>query len=57
MFIEFQKQKTGKVTFGDNGCSNILGIDKICKNSTSSIKNVYLVDGLKLQLVEYLLTC
>ena len=32
MFTGFQKQKLGKVTFGDTGRSNILGIDKIGKN-------------------------
>ena len=35
------------MTFGDNGRDNILGIGKIGKNFASSIKNVYLVDGLK----------
>jgi len=51
MFIEFKKkQKFGKVTFGDNGCGHILGIDKIGKNFTSSIENIYLADGLKYNL-------
>jgi len=43
MFIELRKHKSGKMTFGDNGCSNILGIGKIGKNSASSMENVYLV--------------
>jgi len=47
MFIELRKQKSGKVTFEDKGHGNILGIGKIGKNSTSSIKNVYLVYSLK----------
>ena len=47
MFTEFRKQKSGKMTFEDNSCSNILGIGKIGKNSTSSIESVYLVDSLK----------
>jgi len=51
IFTEFQKQKSGKVTFGDNGHSNILGIYKIGKNPASSIDNVYLVNGLKYNLL------
>ena len=35
------------MTFRDNGRGNILSIGKIHKNSTNSIDNVYLVDGLK----------
>ena len=39
------------MTFGGNGCHNILGIGKVGKNPTSSIENVYLVDGLKYNLL------
>ena len=46
-FTKFVKQKLDKVTFEDNSRRNILGIDKICKNSTNSINNVYLVGNLK----------
>ena len=47
MFTEFWKQTSGKVTFGNNGQGNILGIGKIGKDPTNSIDNVYLVNGLK----------
>jgi len=57
MFIEFRKQKLGKVTFGDNGRSNILGIDKIGKDSTNSIDYVDLVDGLKYNLLSISQLC
>jgi len=40
MFIKLQKQRLDKVTFWDNGRGNSLGIDKIDKNSTSSIKKI-----------------
>ena len=51
MFTTFQKLKTGKVTFGDNGHGNILGIGKIDKNLTSCINNVNLLNGLKYNLL------
>jgi len=51
IFTEFQKQKSGKVIFGDNGRGNILDIGKIVKNSTNSIENIYLVDGFKSNLL------
>ena len=42
------------MTFGDNGRVTILGIGKVGKNSTSSIENVYLVDGLQYKLLSIL---
>ena len=51
MSTEFQKQKSGKVTFKNNGRGNMLSIGKIGKNPTSSIDNVYLIDGLKYNLL------
>ena len=46
-----------KVTFRDNGSGNILGIGKVGKNSTSSIENAYLVNGLKYNLLSILQLC
>jgi len=48
MFIEFCKQKSRKVNFGDDGRGNIFGIGK---NSANSIGNANLVDGLKYYLL------
>ena len=57
MFTELQKQKSRKLTFGDNGQGNILGIGETGNNSTNSIDNVYLVDGLKYNLLSILQLC
>ena len=57
MFIAFQKLKTTKVTIGDNGHSNILGICKIDKNPTSFIDNVYLVNDFKYNLLSHSQLC
>ena len=56
MFTKFQKQQPSKVTFGDNGCRIILAIGKINKNLTSSIENIYFVDGLKYNLLSMTVT-
>ena len=57
MFTEFRKQKSGKLTFGDNDRGNILGIGKISKDSINASVNVYLVDGLKYNLLSISQLC
>jgi len=47
IFTKFQKRKFSKVIFGENSRGNMIGGGKIGKNSTNDINDVYLVDGLK----------
>ena len=46
-FALLKRRKGGYVTFGDNGKCRIIGHGSIGNNSSSLIKNVLLVDGLK----------
>ena len=50
LFTEIKKKKYGNVTFGDNKVGKIIGIGKISKDSSNSLENVYLVEGLKFNL-------
>ena len=47
LFVDLEKYDQGKVTFGDKNNSKIIGLVKVCKNPSNSIKDVYLVDVLK----------
>ena len=51
LFTEIKKKKYGNVTFGDNIAGKIIGIGKIGKDPSNSLDNVYLVDGLKFNLL------
>ena len=57
MFTEFRKQKSVKVTFWDNGLGNLFGKNKIGKNPTNSISNIYLIDSLKYNVLSILQLC
>jgi len=46
-FTHISPKKSGHVTYGDNNKGRILGVGKIATNSSTSIENVLLVDGLK----------
>ena len=46
-FLSLTALHNGSVTFGDNKKGKIIGIGKIGKSPTHSIDNVYLVKGLK----------
>nr|KYP41500.1 Copia protein [Cajanus cajan] len=46
-FIDLTPKKSGHVTYGDNNRGKILGIGRVGKNFSTSIKNVLLVEGLK----------
>ena len=57
LFTEIQRKKVGKVTFGDKGKGKITGIGKIGKNLSSSLDKVYLVEGLKYNLLSISQLC
>ena len=47
MFKQLQKYDGGHVTFNDNAIGKIIGVGKIGKSLPTTIDDVYLVDGLK----------
>jgi len=51
IFTNIQKLKSVKVTFGDDGRGDIIGIGKIGKDPLKTIDTAYLVDGLKYNLL------
>jgi len=51
LFTEIKKKRHRSVIFGDKRISKIIGVGKIGKDSSNSIDNVYLVDGLKFNLL------
>ena len=55
LFHDLKKQSTGTITLGDKGKCDILGIGKVALDSNNYIKDVYLVDGLKYNLLSILL--
>ena len=46
-FTTISPKKSGHVTYGDNNRGKILEVGKIGTNSSTSIENVLLVEGLK----------
>ena len=56
-FIDISPKKSGHVTYGDNNKGRILGVEKIGTNSSTSIENVLLVDGLKHSLLSVSQLC
>ncbi|KAK9151265.1 hypothetical protein Syun_009574 [Stephania yunnanensis] len=55
-FIELKRHDGGKVTFGDNNKGRVIGLGTVGNNSLS-ISNVYLVDGLKHNLLSISQLC
>jgi len=47
MFIDFTRKERGFVSYGDNNQGKILGMGVVGNPSTTTIKDVMLVDGLK----------
>ena len=56
-FTHISPKKNGHVTYGDNNKGRILGVGKIVMNSSTSIENVLLVDGLKQSLLSVSQLC
>ena len=57
VFLEFTESNQGKVTFGDRKYGKIIGIEKVDKNCSNSIENVYLANGLKFHLLSISQLC
>ena len=56
-FTHISPKKSGHVTYGDNNKGRILGVGKIGTNSSNSIENVLLVEGLKHNLLSVSQLC
>ena len=56
-FTHISPKNSGHVTYGDNNKGRILGVGKIGTNSSTSIENVLLVDGLKHSLLSVSQLC
>jgi len=56
-FTEIKKKKHSNVTFGNNKVGKIIGIGKISKDPSKSLDNVYLVKGLKFNLLSISQLC
>ena len=56
-FITLEAKNGGMVTFGDNGKRKIIGIDNIDITSSTCIENIFLVDGLKNNLLSISQLC
>ena len=57
LFSELKEQYGGTITLGDKGKCNIIGIGKIGNELAHSISDVYLVDGLKFNLLSVSQLC
>jgi len=57
LFSEIKKKKYGSVTFADNKVGKIIGIGRIGKDPSKSLKNVYLVEGLRFNLLSISQLC
>ena len=57
LFSDLKKQSSGTITLGDKGKCDIIGIGKICYDSSNFIDDVYLVDGLKYNLLSISQIC
>ena len=49
-FLHISPKNNEHVTYGDNNKGKIVGVGKIGMNSSTSIENVLLIDGLKCSL-------
>ena len=57
MFLQMRKYNVGYMTFGDHAKGKIVGVGKIGKSVTTSIDDVYLVDGLNHNLLSISQLC
>ena len=57
LFTEIKKIEHENVIFGDKGVGKIIGVGKIGKDPSNYIDNVYLVDGLKFNLLSISQLC
>ena len=57
LFHDLKEQSTGTITLGDKGKCDIVGIGSVVSDSSHSIKNVYLVNGLKYNLLSVSQLC
>ena len=57
IFSVLKKLSNGTITLGDKGKCNIIGIGKIGNNISNLIDDVYLVDGLKFNLLSIAQLC
>ena len=57
LFSVLKKLSNGTITLGDKGKCNIIGIGKIGNNISNLIDDVYLVDGLKFNLLSIAQLC
>ena len=51
LFSELKEQSSGQITLGDKGKCNIIGVGKVGSDLSHTINDVYLVDGLKFNLL------
>ncbi|XP_050217661.1 uncharacterized protein LOC126668514 [Mercurialis annua] len=56
-FTQLERKKLGNVTFGDDAKGQVVGIGKIGNSSSPSIENVWLVNGLKHNLLSVSQLC
>ena len=57
LFSEIKERCNGSITLGDKGKCKILGVGKVGKNPSKTIDNVYLVEGLKFNLLSVSQLC
>jgi len=57
LFSELKEQSSGQITLGDRGKCNIIGVGKVGSDSSHTINDVYLVDGLKFNLLSVSQLC
>lgn len=57
LFSEIKEKCNDSITLCDKGKCKILGIDKVGKDSSIAIDNIYLVDGLKFNLLSVSQLC
>ena len=57
LFIEIKKKEHGNVTFDNKSMDKIIGIGQVGKDLSSSFDNVYLIDGLKFNLLSISQLC
>ena len=57
LFHDLKEQSTGTITLGDKGKCDIVGIGSVGSDSSHSIKDVYLVNGLKYKLLSVSQLC
>ena len=57
LFSVLKKLFNGTITLGDKGKCNIIGVGKIGNNISNLINDVYLVDGLKFNLLSISQLC